>query len=163
MRNPDKEILTVACIEPPPDSSWKIPSKSLESRMRKDDSSVSTKENVKDNVENDFDDLPDDSRAYFKRSMGGHQTNTSTHSEHEEIIFDGGSTHCHKTFKQHNNAQGLYVLDDDFENTSECHFKRQKIRPNPMYYDETTLILLMMMKRKLFSMAVVLTVARLLC
>ena len=69
--------------------------------------------------------------------MGGHQTNTSTHSEHEETIFNGGSTHCHKTFKQHNNAQGLYVSDDDFENTSECHFKHRKIRPNPTYYDET--------------------------
>ena len=44
MRNPDKEILTAACMEPPPNSSWKIPSKSLESRPRKVDSSVSTKE-----------------------------------------------------------------------------------------------------------------------
>ena len=131
--NPNKEILTTTCIEPPPDSSRQIPSKSLESTMRKDDSSVSTKENVKDNVKNDFNDLLDDSRASSKRSMGGHQTNTSTHSEHKETIFNGGSTHCHKTFKQHNNAQGLYVLDDDFENTSECHFKRRKIRPNPMY------------------------------
>ena len=63
MRNPDKEILIVACIEPPPDSSWKIPSKSLESRTSKVDSSVPTKENVRDNVEKDFDDLLDDSRA----------------------------------------------------------------------------------------------------
>ena len=124
MRNLGKEILTTACIEPPPDFSWKIPSKSLESRTRKDDSSVSTKENVQDNVESDFDDLPDDSRASFNRSMGGHRTNTSTHSKHEETIFNGGSTHCHKTFKQHNNAQGLYVSDDDSENTSEYHFKR---------------------------------------
>ena len=69
--------------------------------------------------------------------MGGHQTNTSIHLEHEETIFNGGSTHCHKTFKQHNNAHGLYVSDDDFENTNECHFKCQKIRPNPVYYDET--------------------------
>ena len=73
------------------------------------------------NVEND---LPDDSRAFSKRSMGGHQTNTSTHSEHEETIFNDGSTHsCHKAFKQHNNAQSLSVSDDDSENTSECHFK----------------------------------------
>ena len=87
------------------------------------------------NVEND---LPDDSRAFSKRSMGGHQTNTSTHSEHEETIFNGGSTHsCHKTFKQHNNAQGFYVSNDDSENKSECHFKRRKIRSNHMYYDET--------------------------
>ena len=72
------------------------------------------------------------------RTMGhGHKTNASTHSEHEETIFNGGSTHCHKTFKQHNNAQGLYVSDDDFENTSECHFKHRNIRPNPTYYDET--------------------------
>ena len=92
--------------------------------MHKDDSSVSTKENVKDNAENDFDDLPDDSRAFSKCSMGGHQTNTFTHLKHEETIFIGGSTHCHKTLKQHNNAQGLYVSDDDSKNTSECHFKR---------------------------------------
>ena len=44
VRNPDKEILTAACMAPPPNSSWKIPSKSLESRPRKVDSSVSTKE-----------------------------------------------------------------------------------------------------------------------
>ena len=69
--------------------------------------------------------------------MGGHQTNTSTHSEHEETIFNYGSTHCHKTFKQHNNAQGLYVSNYDSENTSGCHFKHRKIRPNPVYYDET--------------------------
>ena len=137
MRNPNKEILIATCIEPPPDSSWLIPSKSLDSRMHKNDSSVSTKENVKDNVENDFNDLPDDSRASSKCSMGGHRTNASTHSEHEETIFNGGSTHCHNTFKQHNNAQGLYVSNDDSENTSECHFKCQKIKPNPVYYDET--------------------------
>ena len=124
MRNLGKEILTTACIEPPPDSSRQIPSKSLESRTHKNNSSVSTKENVKDNVENDFDDLPDDLRASSKRSVGGHQTNTFTYLEHEETIFNGGSTHCHKTFKQHNNAQGLYVSDDDSENTSEYHSKR---------------------------------------
>ena len=65
--------------------------------------------------------------------MGGHQTNTSIHLEHEETIFNGGNTHYHKTLKQNNNAHGLCELDDDFENTSECHFKRRKIRPNPMY------------------------------
>ena len=102
--NPDKEILTIAYIEPLPDSSWQIPSKSLKSRMCKADSSVSTKGNVRDNVEKDFDDLPDDSRVSSKCSMGGHQTNTSTHLEHEKTIFNGGSGHCHKTFKQHNNA-----------------------------------------------------------
>ena len=79
MRNPNKEILTAACIEPPPDSSWLIPSKSLDSRMHKNDSSVSTKENVKNNVENDFDDLPNDSRASSKCSMGGHKNNTFKH------------------------------------------------------------------------------------
>ena len=68
--------------------------------------------------------------------MGGHQTNTSTHSKYKETIFNGGSTHCHKTFKQHNNTQGLYVSDNDSKNTSECHFKRRKIRPSPVYYDE---------------------------
>ena len=72
--------------------------------MRKVNSSVSTKRNTRDNVEKDFDDLPDDSRASSKRLMSGHQTNTSTHLEHEETIFNGGSAHCHKTFKQHNNA-----------------------------------------------------------
>ena len=123
MRNPNKEVFITACMKPPPDSSRKIPSKSLESRMCKVESSVSTKENVKDSVENDFDDLTDDSRASSKRSMGRHQTNTSTYSEHEETIFSGGSTHCHKTFKQHNNAQGLYVSNDNSENTSECQFK----------------------------------------
>ena len=104
MRNPDKEILIAACMEPLPDSSQQIHSKYLKSRMCKVDSSVSTERKVRDNVKKDFDDLPNDSRAYFKLSMGGHQTNTSTHSEHEEIIFNGGSVHCHKTFKQHNNA-----------------------------------------------------------
>ena len=69
--------------------------------------------------------------------MGGHQTNTSTYLEHEETIFNGGNTHYHKTLKQHNNAEGFCVLDDDSENTSKCHFKRQKIRPNLVYYDET--------------------------
>ena len=104
MRNPDKEILTAACMEPPPDSSRQIPSKSLESRTHKVDSSVSTKRNVRDNVRKDFDYLPDDSRASSKSSIGSHQTNTSTHLEHEKTIFNGGSAHCHKTFKQHNNA-----------------------------------------------------------
>ena len=42
-----------------------------------------------------------------------------------------------KTFEQHNNLQGLYVSDDYSENTSECHFKHRKIRPNLVYYDET--------------------------
>ena len=102
--NLDKEILTIACMEPPLDSSRKIPSKSLESRTRKVDSSVFTKGNVRDNVEKDFDDLLDDSRASSKRSMDGHQTNTSTYLEHEKTIFNGDSGHCHKTFKQHNNA-----------------------------------------------------------
>ena len=69
--------------------------------------------------------------------MGGHQTNTSTYLEHEETIFNGGNTHYHKTFKQHDNAEGFCVSDDDSENTSKCHFKRQKIRPNLVYYDET--------------------------
>ena len=104
MHNLDKEILIIACMDPPPDSSRKIPSKSLESRTRKVDSSVSTKGGVRDSVEKDFDDLPDDSRASSKSLIGGHQTNTSTHSEHEETIFNGGNTHCHNTFKQHNNA-----------------------------------------------------------
>ena len=45
--------------------------------MRKVNSSVSTKGNIRDNVEKDFDDLPDDSSAFSKRSMGSHQTNTS--------------------------------------------------------------------------------------
>ena len=54
-----------------------------------------------------------------------------------KLFFNGSSTHYHKTFKQHNNAQGLYVSNDDSENTSECHFKCRKIRPNPVYYDET--------------------------
>ena len=111
--------------------------KSLESRTCKVDSNVSTKGNVRDNVEKDFDDLFDDSRASSKRSMGGHQTNTSTHSKHEETIFNGGSTHCHKSFKQHNNAQSLYVSYNDSEDTSECHFKCRNIRPNPVYSDET--------------------------
>ena len=83
--------------------------------------------------------------------MGGHQTNTSIHLEHEETIFNGGSTHCHKTFKQHNNAQGLYVLDYDFENTSECHFKSQKIRPNLVTMMRPTFILLMQMPSLLMS------------
>ena len=54
---------------------------------------------LKDNVENDFDDLPEDLRASSKCLMGGHQTNTSTHLKHEETIFNGGSTHYHKTLK----------------------------------------------------------------
>ena len=29
--------------------------------------------------------------------MGGHQTNTSTHLEYEETIFNGGNGHYHKT------------------------------------------------------------------
>ena len=37
VRNPDKEILTAACMEPPPNSSQQIPSKSLESRTCKVD------------------------------------------------------------------------------------------------------------------------------
>ena len=62
VHNPNKKILTVACMEPPPNSSWKIPSKYLQNRTRKVDSSVSTKGNVRDNIEKDFDDLPDDSK-----------------------------------------------------------------------------------------------------
>ena len=123
MCNPEKEILTATCMEPLLDSSRQIPLKFLKSRTRKVDLSVSTKGNIRDNVEKDFDNLPNNSRASFKRSMGGHQTNTSTHLEHEETIFNGGSAHYHKTFNQHNNAQGLYVSNDNFEDTSECHFK----------------------------------------
>ena len=149
--NPDKEILPATCIESLPNSSWQIPLKSLENRMRKDDSSVSTKENVKGNVNNDFNDLLDDSRASSKRLMGGHQTNTSTHSKYKETIFNGGSTHCHKTFKQHNNTQGLYVSDNDSKNTSECHFKLRKIRPNLVTMMRPTLILLMQMPSLLMS------------
>ena len=67
--------------------------------------------------------------------MGGHQTNTSTDLEHKKTIFNDGSGHCHKIFKQHNNAQGLHVSNNDSNDTSECHFKHQKIRPNPVYYD----------------------------
>ena len=104
MCNPNKEILIAACMEPPLDFSRQIPLKSLESRMCKFDSSVSTKGNIRDNVEKDFDDLPDDSRASSKRLMSGHNTNTSTHLEHEETIFNCGNAHYHKTFKQHNNA-----------------------------------------------------------
>ena len=69
--------------------------------------------------------------------MGGHQTNTSTHLEHKETIYNGGSTLCHKTFNQHNNARDLYVSDNDSKDTSECPFKRSNIRPDPVYYDET--------------------------
>ena len=135
--NLDKEILTAACMKPLPDSSRKIPSKSLDSRTCKVDSSVSTKGNVKDNVEKDFDNLPNDSKASSKSLMGGHQTNTSTYSEHEDTLFNAGSAHYHKTFKQHYNAQGFYVLDNDSKDTSECHFKRRKIIPNLVCYDET--------------------------
>ena len=99
MCNPYKEIHTAACTKPPFDSSWQIPSKSLESRTHKVDSSVSTKGSIRDNVEKDFDDLSNDSRASSKRSVGGHQTNTFTYLEHDETIFNGGSGHCHKTFK----------------------------------------------------------------
>ena len=83
VRNFGKEILTVTCMDSLPDSSRQIPSKSLESRMRKVNSSVSIKKNVEENVEKDFDDLPEDLIASSKHSMGGHQTNTSTHLEHE--------------------------------------------------------------------------------
>ena len=38
---------------------------------------------------------------------------------------------------QHNNAQGFYVSDNDSEDTSECHFKRRKIIPKLVCYDET--------------------------
>ena len=69
VHNPDKKIFTVACMEPPPDSSWKIPSKYLESRTRKVDSSVSTKGNVRDNIKKDFDDLPDDSKLLLSAQL----------------------------------------------------------------------------------------------
>ena len=58
MCNLEKNTLTTAYIEPPHDSSRKIPSKSLESRTRKIDLSVSTKRNVGDNIERNFDNLP---------------------------------------------------------------------------------------------------------
>ena len=131
MHNLDKEILTTACMKSLPDSSWQIPSKPLESRTRKVDSSFSTNGNVRDNVEKNFDDLPNDSRASSKRSMGGHQTNTSTHLEHEETIFDSGNGH---------------VSNNDSEDTSECHFKCWKIRPNPVYYDKANSHPLQMLK-----------------
>ena len=115
------------------------------------DSSVSTKENVKDNAENDFDDLPNDSRASSKRSIGGHQTNTSTHLKHEETIFNGGSTHCHKTFKQNNNAQGLYVSDDDFEIQVNVISNVERLDPTLRTMMRLTLILLMQMSSLLMS------------
>ena len=98
---------------PPHDSSRQIPSKSLESRIYKIDPSVSTKKNVGDNIEGNFDNLPIDSRVSSNRSMGGHQTNIFTHLEHEGTIFNGGNGHYHQTFKQINNAQVLHVSDDD--------------------------------------------------
>ena len=81
--NLKKETLTIACIEPPHDSSHQIHSNSLESRTRKISPSVSTKRNVGDNIEGNFDDLLDDSIASSIRSVGGYQTNVSAHLEHE--------------------------------------------------------------------------------
>ena len=76
-----KETLTAAYKEHPPDSSWQILSKYLESRTCKINSNVTTKNNVKDNVKGNFDDIPDDSRASSKRSVGSPQANCSTHLE----------------------------------------------------------------------------------
>ena len=93
--NLEKNTLTIACIEPPHDSSWQIPSKSLESRTCKINPSVSTKRNVGDNIEGNFDNLPNDSRISSKHSMGGHQTNVFTHLEHEGTIFYASNGHYH--------------------------------------------------------------------
>ena len=142
VRNPDKEILTATCIEPPPNSSQQMPSKYLKTRMHKVDLSVSTKENIRDNVEKELYDLPDDSRASSKCSIGGHQTNTSTHSEHEETIFNDGNTHHHKTFKQHNNAQGLYVSDD---NSKEVNVTSNAKKLDPTLCTMMRLILILLM------------------
>ena len=135
--NLKKNMLSIACIEPPHDSSLQIPSKSLESRTCKINPSVSTKSNVGDNIEGNFDNLPNDSRVSSKHSMGGHQTNVFTHLEHEGIIFYGGNAHYHQTFKQINNAEVLHVSSDGSKDISECHFKHRKTRPSLMYYDET--------------------------
>ena len=70
--NLEKNTLTTAYIEPPHDSSQKIPLKSWESRTRKIDPSVSTKRNVGDNIEGNFDNLPNDSGVSSKRLMDGH-------------------------------------------------------------------------------------------
>ena len=67
--------------------------------MRNVDSSVSTKGNIRHNVDKDFDVLPDDSRASSNHSIRDHQTNISTHLQHKETIFNGGSGHYHKIFK----------------------------------------------------------------
>ena len=83
MCNLEKNTLTTAYIEPPHDSSQKIPLKSWESRTRKIDPSVSTKRNVGDNIEGNFDNLPNDSGVSSKRSMDGHQTNVFAHLKHE--------------------------------------------------------------------------------
>ena len=69
--------------------------------------------------------------------MGDHQTNVSTHLEHERTIFYGGNGLCHPTFKQNNDAQVLHASNDGSKDTSECHLKCQKTRPNLVYYDET--------------------------
>ena len=123
MCNSEKETLTAACIEPPPYSYQEIPSKFLERRMRKIDSSVSTKRNVRDNVGGNFNDIPNGSKVFSKCSMGGHQANVSTHLEHEGTIFYGGNGHYHQTFKHNNNAHVLYVSNNDSKDISECHFK----------------------------------------
>ena len=79
------------------------------------------------------------------------KTNTSTHSEHEETIFNDGSTHCHKTFKQHNNAQGLYVSDDDFEIQVNVISNVERLDPTLRTMMRLTLILLMQMSSLLTS------------
>ena len=38
--------------------------------------------------------------------------------------------------KQVDNAKALDVSYDNPEDTSECHFKCWKTKPNPVYYDE---------------------------
>ena len=91
--------------------------------MRKIDSSVSTKRNVRDNVGGKFNDIPNGSKVFSKCSMGGHQANVSTHLEHEGTIFYGGNGHYHQTFKHNNNAHVLYVSNNDSKDISECHFK----------------------------------------
>ena len=115
------------------------------------DSSVSTKENVKDNVENDFDNLPDDSRASSKRSMGGHRTNNSTHSKYKETIFNGGSGYCHKTLKQNNNAQGICVSNDALKIQVNVTSNAERLDPTLCTMMRLTLILFMQMSSLLTS------------
>ena len=71
--------------------------------------------------------------------------------EHEETIFNDGNTHCHKTLKQNNNAQGICVSNDALKIQVNVTSNAERLDPTLCTMMRLTLILFMQMSSLLTS------------